>query len=105
VLNLPATMSTHTAIADLEKRIDYFYETHSAKRVAMAALFVGVVSLGGTWVAYDQTLNAFIATGVFAVTSLLVVNLAMFGIVPPTQQLADSKGLMMGALKDPIRIK
>lgn len=59
-------MSTHNAIADLEKRIDRFYEAHSAKRVAMAALFVGAVSMGGTWVAYYYTLNVFIATGVFA---------------------------------------
>lgn len=98
-------MSAHTAIADLEKRIDHFYEAHSAKRIAMAALLVGVVSIGGTWAAYYLTLNAFIATGVFAVSSLVVVNVAMFVIVPPTQQLADSKALMVGALKDPIRIK
>ena len=98
-------MSTNSAIADLEKRIDHYYEAHSAKRVAMAALLVGVVSIGLCWAAYYFTLNAFIATGVFAVGSLLAVNIVMYAIVPPMKQLADSKERMLGALKNPIRIK
>lgn len=98
-------MSTKSAIADLEKSIDHFYGAHSAKRVAMAALLVGVVSIGISWGAYYFSLNVLITTGVFALTSLLMVNIAMFSIVPPTQQLADSKALLLGALKNPIRIK
>ena len=98
-------MSTTSAIAELEKRIDHYYEAHSAKRVAMAALLVGVVSIGLCWAAYYFTVNVFVATGVFAVGSLLAINVVMYAIVPPMKQLADSKKRMLGALKNPIRIK
>jgi DNA repair exonuclease SbcCD ATPase subunit len=97
-------MSTKSAIVELEERIDHFYESHSVKRVAVAALVVGVVSVGICWATYNFTMNAYLATGAFAVTSLLMVNLVMFAIVPRTQRLAESKERLVGALKDPSRI-
>lgn len=98
-------MSNNSAIVDLEKRIDHYYEAHSAKRVAMATLLVGVVSIGLCWAAYYFTLNVLIATGVFAVGSLLAVNLVIYAIVPPTKQLTASKERILGALNNPIQIK
>jgi hypothetical protein len=98
-------MSTQSAIANLEKSIDHCYRAHSAKRVVMAAVLLGFVSIGVSWAAYYFTLNVLITTAAFAVSSLLMVNVAMFAIVPPTHKLTDSKALMLGALKDPIRIK
>jgi len=98
-------MSPPNAIADLEKRIENAYDAHSAKRVAMAALLVGVVSIGVSWATYYVSLNVLIVTGAFAVSSFLTVNIAMLMTVPPTKQLADSRALMIGALKDPMRIK
>ena len=99
------TMSPPDAIADLEKRIENAYDRHSAKCVAMSALLVGVLSIGAAWTTYYFSLNVFIATGAFAVSSFLTVNVAMFAIVPPTQKLADSKALLTGALNEPKRIK
>jgi hypothetical protein len=98
-------MPNKTVIADLEKRIGHFYEAHSVKRVAIAALLVGVISRGVSWATYYFTVNAYFAIGAFAVSSLIAVNVAMLAIVPPTKQLADSKALLLGALKDPQRIK
>ncbi len=98
-------MPRKKAITDLETRIDHFYEVHSAKRVTLAAFLVGIVSIGVAWVTYYFTLNAFLVIGAFAGSSLLAVNVAMFGIVPPTMRLADSKAFILGALKEPLRIK
>jgi len=98
-------MSTQSAIANLEKSIDHGYRAHSAKRVVMAALLLALVSIVVSWAVYDVTLNVLITTAAFAVSSLLMVNLAIFAIVPPTGKLADSKALMLAALKDPERIK
>ncbi len=98
-------MSTQSAIANLEKTIDHSYRAHSAKRVVMAALLLALVSIVVSWAVYDVTLNVLITTAAFAVSSLLMVNLAIFAIVPPTGKLADSKALMLAALKDPERIK
>lgn len=98
-------MSTQSAIANLEKSIDQSYRAHSAKRVVMAALLLALVSIVVSWAVYDVTLNVLITTAAFAVSSLLMVNLAIFAIVPPTGKLADSKALMLAALKDPERIK
>lgn len=98
-------MSTNSVITDLEKRIDHYYDGHSAKRVAMATFSVGFVSIGLCWATYYFTLNVLIATGVFAVGSLLTVNLVMYVIIPPTKQLAASKQRMLGALNNPLRIK
>ena len=50
-------MFTPNAIADLEKRIERAYDSHSAKRVAIAALLVGVVSIGAAWGTYYFCLN------------------------------------------------
>jgi len=98
-------MSAPDAIADLEKRIERAYERHSARRVALAAMLVGVLSIGAAWTTYYFCFSVLIATGVFAVCSFLTVNIAMFTIVPPTKKLADSKALMIGALKAPMRIQ
>tara|TARA_B110000285_G_scaffold64872_1_gene74537 strand:+ start:2966 stop:3793 length:828 start_codon:yes stop_codon:yes gene_type:complete len=85
--------------------MDHCYRVHSAKRVVMAAVLLALVSIGVSWAAYDVTLNVLITTAAFAVSSLLMVNVAMFAIVPPTHKLADSKALIFAALKDPKRIK
>ena len=98
-------MLNSSAIADLEKRIERAYEAHSAKRVAIAAMLVGVVSIGTSWAVYYFFLDVLIAIGAFALSSFLTVNVAMFMVVPPVKQLADSKALMIGAIKDPMRIQ
>ena len=98
-------MFKQISITELEASIDHFYAVHSAKRVTLAALLVGIVSIGVAWGVYYSTVNVFLAIGAFAVSSLITVNVAMFGIVPPTMGLANSKAFIVGALKEPLRIK
>jgi myosin heavy subunit len=93
------------AITELEKSIDHFYQAHSAKRVVIAALLVGVVSIGMTLLAYSLTFNVLMAIGMFALCSLLMINIAILAIVPTTLELSDSKALIMNALMDSKRIQ
>jgi hypothetical protein len=98
-------MSNKKNIAELEVRVDRFYEKHSATRVAVAAMIVGVASICSALGTYLFTLSAFITTAVFAGSSILIINIVMLLIIPPTAQLKASKAFILGALKDPLRIK
>lgn len=98
-------MSTPSKKAELLQQVDRFYERHSAQRVAIASLFGGVISIFGTFLLYFLTVNFLFALGFFFIFSLMVLHVAFYVMVPPTQQLVKSKGLILAALNDPSLIQ
>lgn len=93
------------SLADLEKQIALYFDTYSAKRVALAALSVGIVSIGLSVGVYALSKNMLISIGAFFASSLFSVYFAFIFIVPPTKTLKASRELIIGAIKDPRRIK
>ena len=97
-------MDGSNAIAELDDRIRVFYGKFSAKRVAFATLVVGILSVSASLAVYVFTMNPYLAAGVFGAASLVLVNVAMLTIVPPTKDLEASRRFIMGAVRDPERI-
>ncbi|MGJ8650957.1 MAG: hypothetical protein ACSHX4_11405 [Opitutaceae bacterium] len=93
------------SLADLEKQIALYFDTYSAKRVALATLVVGIVSFGLSVGVYALSLNTLVSIGAFFVGSLIAANFAFIFIVPPTNVLKASRELIIDAIKDPRRIK
>lgn len=92
-------------LAKLEKQIALYFDTYAAKRVALAALIVGIVSFGLSVGVYALSMNSLVSIGAFFVSSLIAVYFAFIFIVPPTQVLKASRELIIGAIKDPRKIK
>lgn len=90
--------------AELEQRVDRYYQKYSARRVALATILVGICSIASSLVVYSLTLNEIWAIGCFGVVSLVGINVAMFLIVPPTKQLNSSRKFIMEAMAEPSRI-
>lgn len=89
----------------LLQRVDRFYEKHSASRVAVAALLVGISAFGAALICYYFTYNFFISLGSFAIVAIIVINFALYLVVPPIRALNESKSLIIAALNDPGRIQ
>jgi len=98
-------MSQKNRLEDLEKAITRFYDGYSAKRVALATFVVGVVVLFTSLGVYSWTESALIAAIAAFALGLIAINVAFLTIVPPALALQQSKELIVGAIRDPSRIK
>lgn len=98
-------MEQKTSIEKLESKIQAYFESYSAKRLALATFLVGFVSIGASLIAYFFSLNVFIASGVFLFTGLVFVNVAIILIVPPTRVLNEARSLLIDAVNRPSLIK
>lgn len=89
----------------LEQSIERFYERYSAKRIAVATLLVGVLSLVMALVVYWGFESGILAAlgGLFF--GFIGINIAFLCIVPPAKALTDSKRLISQAIREPARIK
>jgi hypothetical protein len=98
-------MHEKSAIQELEKSIDRYYDKYSARRVALAAVCVGIFTIGAAFTAYALTGLAWVAIIVFGVFGLVGVNLSLVFIVPPSSKLKESRKLICAAIREPSRIK
>jgi len=98
-------MASKSATDELESLLDRHLEMYSAKRVALSACLVGVSSVAAALGVYLFTLNTIFAALAFGVTSLILINVCMIAVVPPTERLKESKLFLARAVKDPSRIK
>lgn len=87
------------------QKVDRYFERYSAQRVALASLIGGIVSIFGTFLLYFLTVQFLLTLGFFVVFSLMVLHIAFYVLVPPTQKLVESKQLILGALNDPSLIQ
>jgi DNA repair exonuclease SbcCD ATPase subunit len=94
-------MTNVTPSAQLERKIEKFFDAYSAKCLAKATFVVGLSSIGAAFIAYFLSLNAFIAAGAFLLFGLIMVNVAIFAFVPPTRQLTESRALLINAVNRP----
>jgi DNA repair exonuclease SbcCD ATPase subunit len=92
-------------ITELERSIDRFFKTYSARRVALAALVLGISSIGAAWLVYALTMSVIFSVLAFGLMGLVLVNVAILMVIPPTGQLDKSKQLLLSAVKDRSRIK
>lgn len=90
---------------ELEKSIDRFFKTYSARRVALAALLLGMSSIGVAWLVYALTLSTIFSLLAFGLVGLVLLNVAILVVIPPAGQLNKSKQLLLGAVKDRSKIK
>ncbi|MEM8868246.1 MAG: hypothetical protein AAGC73_08260 [Verrucomicrobiota bacterium] len=98
-------MKKTTPITELESQISLFYEGFSNKRLALATFLVGLVSIGSGLGAYMLFNHSYISIIFFVIVSIVMINLAMYLIVPPTTKLNASQQLLIDAVKDPDRVK
>jgi hypothetical protein len=98
-------MREKSAIQELEKNIDRYYERYSVRRVALAAACVGILSIGAAFVAYALTGILWAAMIALGVVGLTTVNLSLFFIVPPASQLKEARELICAAVRERSRIK
>lgn len=89
----------------LEQRLERYFDHYSLQRLVMATVMVGLGALVSSLLAYMFFNNGFIAAAVFMVCGLVLVNLAIITVVPPTQKLAQSRSLLVDAVNQPSLIK
>jgi len=98
-------MASNPAAVELDKLLDRYLERYSAKRVALSAILVGVSSVAAALGVYMLATNTIFAALAFGVTSLILINVCMIAVVPPTERLKESKRFLSRAVKDPSRIR
>ncbi|HKK19268.1 MAG TPA: hypothetical protein VJ952_11360 [Opitutales bacterium] len=97
-------MSKKTS-TELENSIDRFFKTHSARRVALATLMLGISSIGIAWLVYALTVSIIFSILAFGLVGLVSLNFAILMVIPPAGQLEKSKALLLKAVEDRSRIK
>lgn len=98
-------MAKEIPIKELEAGVQQFYERYSAKKLALAAFLVGVLTIGLTYISYALTTMGLVAIVVFGVAGLLSFYLMVIFVVPPSKKLAESSELICSAIREPSRIK
>lgn len=93
------------SLPKLENSLDRFFRTYSTRRVALAALMLGIPSIGGAWLVYALTVSALFSVLAFGLVALVSINVAVLAVIPPADRLEKSKQLLLGAVKDRTRIK
>lgn len=91
--------------AELDKAIARFYEGYAAKRVAAAALLVGVLSLGVALTVYSIFASGLWAAVAGFFVGFIGINVAFLTVVPPASSLNKARNLISEAVKDTTRIK
>jgi len=96
---------SNESTTELKKAIDRFFKTYSARRVALAAMVLGMSSIGVAWLVYALTVSTIFSILAFGLVGLVLLNVAILVIIPPAGQLDESKRLLLGAVKDRSRIQ
>lgn len=97
-------MSKRTT-TELENSIDRFFKTYSARRVALAALLLGMSSIGVAWLVYAVTVSTIFSILAFGLVALVLLNVAVLVVIPPAGRLEKSKQRLLQAVADRSRIK
>lgn len=89
----------------LEKSIDRFFRSYSAKRVTLASALLGICTIGAALAVYSLTLNAIFGMLAFGLTGMPLVYIALLALIPPADRITNSKKLILKAAQDTSRIK